>query len=58
MSVEAVIRKLEQQPHPVGGWSRETWVGPDVEGRSPGTAILFLLRAGERSLGRRLDAAG
>jgi predicted cupin superfamily sugar epimerase len=56
MSAEEIIRRLELQPHPEGGWYRQTWVGPVVEGRASGTAILFLLRAGERSHWHRVDA--
>lgn len=56
MSAEAIIRKLELQPHPEGGWYRQTWVGPEVGGRASGTAILFLLKAGERSHWHRVDA--
>jgi predicted cupin superfamily sugar epimerase len=56
MSAEAIIRKLELQPHPEGGWYRQTWVGPLVEGRASGTAILFLLQAGEKSNWHRVDA--
>lgn len=52
----AIIRRLELQPHPEGGWYRQTWVGPDVAGRASGTAILFLLQAGERSHWHRVDA--
>ncbi len=48
---EAIISHLHLQPHPEGGWYRETWRGPAIggEGRAPrasGTAILFLLQAG------------
>lgn len=56
MSAEAIIRKLELEPHPEGGWYRQTWEGPSVAGRASGTAILFLLRAGERSHWHRVDA--
>lgn len=56
MSAEAIIRKLELQPHPEGGWYRQTWVGPNLGSRASGTAILFLLRAGERSHWHRVDA--
>ena len=54
----SVIRALELQPHPEGGHYRETWrdVPPDG-GRGAGTAILSLLRAGERSVWHRVDAA-
>lgn len=51
-----IIRRLELQPHPEGGWYRQTWVGPEVGGRASGTAILFLLQAGERSHWHRVDA--
>jgi len=53
---EAIIRRLELQPHPEGGWYRQTWIGPEVAGRASGTAILFLLQAGERSHWHRVDA--
>lgn len=56
MSAEAIIKKLGLQPHPEGGWYRETWKGPEVGGRASGTAILFLLQAGERSHWHRVDA--
>ena len=56
MTAEAIIAKLGLQPHPEGGWYRETWKGPDIAGRASGTAILFLLRAGERSHWHRVDA--
>lgn len=55
-TAEAIIRRLALQPHPEGGWYRETWKGPDIAGRPSGTAILFLLRAGERSHWHRVDA--
>jgi uncharacterized protein len=56
VTAEAIIAKLGLQPHPEGGWYRETWRGPDVGGRASGTAILFLLKAGERSHWHRVDA--
>ncbi|WP_333817733.1 cupin domain-containing protein [Tabrizicola sp.] len=56
MTAEAIIAKLGLQPHPEGGWYRQTWVGPDTGGRASGTAILFLLKAGERSHWHRVDA--
>ena len=56
MTAEAIIAKLGLQPHPEGGWYRQTWVGPMVGGRASGTAILFLLKAGERSHWHRVDA--
>jgi predicted cupin superfamily sugar epimerase len=53
---EALIATLRLAPHPEGGWFRETWRGPDLGGRASGTAILFLLKAGERSHWHRVDA--
>jgi len=55
---EAVIAALDLQPHPEGGHYRETWRDASVDGsRGAGTAILFLLRQGERSHWHRVDAA-
>ncbi len=56
MSAVEIIAKLGLQAHPEGGWYRQTWVGPLVAGRASGTAILFLLQAGERSHWHRVDA--
>ncbi|WP_417476931.1 cupin domain-containing protein [Maricaulis sp.] len=53
----AIIQALGMQPHPEGGWYVETWrdaEGPD--GRSRGTAIYYLLEAGDRSHWHRVDA--
>lgn len=51
-----IIETLGLQPHPEGGWYRQTWLGPAREGRASGTAILFLLKSGERSHWHRVDA--
>ena len=55
MTADELIERLALQPHPEGGWFRETWrdAGP---GRAASTTILFLLRAGERSHWHRVDA--
>ncbi|MFN4153208.1 MAG: cupin domain-containing protein [Paracoccaceae bacterium] len=53
---ERIIGHLGLAPHPEGGWYRQTWVGPVVAGRASGTAILFLLKAGERSHWHHVDA--
>lgn len=53
-------RRLDLQPHPEGGWFRETWrseltfpeavLPPEYTGpRNAGTAILFLLMPGQQS---------
>jgi uncharacterized protein len=52
---DRIIATLGLGPHPEGGWYRQTWVA-DGPGRPAGTAILFLLRAGERSHWHRVDA--
>src|SRR6266508_5661949 len=58
VSPDAVIRRLRLQPHPEGGWYVETWRAPSLDGSRPvGSAILYLLRAGERSHWHRIDAA-
>jgi uncharacterized protein len=58
MSAEAMIAALGLAPHPEGGWYRETWRAEAGEGeRAGGTAILFLLEAGQRSHWHRVDAA-
>jgi predicted cupin superfamily sugar epimerase len=55
-TARALIERLALAPHPEGGWYRQTWVGPTVQGRASGTAILFLLPAGTRSHWHRVDA--
>ncbi len=53
----AIIRALALGPHPEGGWYRETWRAPaDPGSRAAGTAILYLLEAGQRSHWHRIDA--
>lgn len=55
---DAVIRALGLQPHPEGGFYAETWRDAAPEGsRGSGTAIYYLLRAGEISAWHRVDAA-
>lgn len=62
MSAKHLIDDLQLQPHPEGGWFRETWradAGPGVKEprRAGGTAIHFLLEAGQRSHWHKVDAA-
>ena len=55
-----IIAALGLQPHPEGGWYRETWrgeAGAHGFARGAGSSILFLLKPGERSHWRRIDAA-
>ena len=54
----AVIDRLGLRPHPEGGWYAETWRAEPRDGeRAAGSAILYLLAAGEHSHWHRIDAA-
>jgi predicted cupin superfamily sugar epimerase len=56
-NAETLIAALDLQPHPEGGWYRETWRAEAPDGARPsGTAIYYLLAAGERSAWHRVDA--
>ena len=62
--VPALVRALGLQPHPEGGWYRETWRSstaftPDGYGaeRASATAIYFLLGPGEESRWHRVRSA-
>ncbi|WP_106744422.1 cupin domain-containing protein [Yoonia maritima] len=55
MTANAIIAKLNLQPHPEGGYYRQTWIA-DNEGRATGTCIYFLLKAGESSHLHKVDA--
>ncbi|KQS55834.1 cupin [Brevundimonas sp. Leaf363] len=58
LTAAEVIRVLELKPHPEGGHYRETFRDPrEVDGRSVGTAIYYLLTADERSHWHHVDAA-
>ena len=58
MTAATLIERLGMSPHPEGGWYRETWRDAEgADGRARGTAILFLLEAGQRSHWHRVDAA-
>jgi len=53
-----IIARLDLQPHPEGGWYRETWRAEAPPGaRANATAIHFLLEAHQRSHWHRVDAA-
>jgi predicted cupin superfamily sugar epimerase len=57
MDAGEVIERLGLVPHPEGGHFRETWRHEPGDGtRGSGTAIYFLLAAGERSHWHRVDA--
>ena len=52
MDADDIIRTLELEPHPEGGWYRETFRAESVAGeRGALTAIYYLLRENERSIG-------
>lgn len=59
MPASEIISLLSLERHPEGGWYRETFRDPaaDETGRSRGTAIYYLLEAGELSAWHRVDAA-
>ena len=58
MTADDIIRTLNLVPHPEGGHYVETWRSEAQEGeRGSGTAIYFLLKAGERSHWHWVDAA-
>ena len=55
---EEIVRELELLPHPEGGFYRETWRDSPADGsRGAGTAIYYLLPAGQVSAWHRVDAA-
>jgi uncharacterized protein len=57
MTADDVITRLGLERHPEGGWFRETWRDDDHTGvRGHGSAIYYLLDAGERSHWHRVDA--
>jgi len=54
---ETLITALGLAPHPEGGWYRRTWEAPSAVGERPaGSAIYYLLLAGEVSAPHRIDA--
>lgn len=58
LTAAEVIALLDLAPHPEGGWYRETFRDPrQVDGRSVGTAIYFLLEDGQASRWHVVDAA-
>jgi len=57
MDAKEIIERLQLEPHPEGGCFRETYRHASSGGeRGCGTAIYYLLRAGERSHWHRVDA--
>ena len=54
---DTIVDLLGLAPHPEGGRFVESWRAASDDGRAAGTAIYFLLTAGERSHWHRVDAA-
>jgi uncharacterized protein len=54
-TADQIIAALDLVPHPEGGWYRQTWVA-EGPGRPVGTAIYFLLTAGQASHWHQVDA--
>jgi len=58
MTADDIIAKLQLQPHPEGGFYRQTWIADAPDGERPaGTAIYFLLRDGGASHWHKVDAS-
>ncbi|WP_116084173.1 cupin domain-containing protein [Tropicimonas sp. IMCC34011] len=56
-TAEEIIAGLSLEPHPEGGHYRQSWVSWGAAGERPsGTAIYYLLAAGEVSRWHRVDA--
>ncbi|MEO0344373.1 MAG: cupin domain-containing protein [Pseudomonadota bacterium] len=55
MTAEEIISHFGLQPHPEGGWFKETWREQSLP-RAQGTAIYFLLEADQNSHWHKVDA--
>lgn len=56
-TADDIIQSLNLQPHPEGGFYRETWESDAiVDGRAMATSIIFLLPQGVTSRWHRVDA--
>jgi hypothetical protein len=55
MTADEIIAHLRLEPHPEGGFYRQTWIAEN-KGRPTGTCIYFLLKEGESSHWHRVDA--
>jgi len=57
VTAERLIQHLRLEPHPEGGFYRETYRAPAAEGeRAAVTLIYYLLRAGDLSAWHRVDS--
>ena len=52
-----IIDRFELEPHPEGGWYRQTFRDESADGTVRSTAIYFLLARGERSHWHRVENA-
>lgn len=59
LTVEALVDRLQLEPHPEGGWYARTWTHPetDAAGRPLASSIHYLVPAGVTSRWHRVDAA-
>lgn len=57
MTAAEVIALLALEPHPEGGWFRQTFVDEVPGGRAHSTLIYYLLEAGDHSHWHRVDSA-
>ena len=55
MNAKEIIRTLNLERHPEGGWYRQTWAGEGKD-RPSGTCIYFLLARDETSHWHKVDA--
>lgn len=55
MTAEEIIAHLGLEPHPEGGFYRQTWIAEN-QGRATGTCIYFLLKDGQSSHWHKVDA--
>lgn len=56
MDAQKIIGTLGLEPHPEGGWYRQTWAA-ETNPRAAGTCIYFLLEAHQTSHWHRVDSA-
>lgn len=57
VSVESIIRELQLEPHPEGGFYRQTFRDGEGSERGHSTAIYYLLEKGQRSHWHRVTDA-
>lgn len=55
MTAQDIIDRLQLEPHPEGGYYRQTWQAEN-KGRATGTSIYFLLKDGGHSHWHKVDA--